>query len=101
MPRRVTNRVRARSRPFETLEAVLVVLRRVLDRRQPRLAPLRPDLGFGLQIERRVVERPDPDLDERVAGIRGVENTRAATRTESAAVVVRDLAAELERFDGP
>src|SRR5438132_4270236 len=46
---------------------VLVVLRCALDRRYPALAPLHPDLGFGLQLEGRLIQTSDPNLDERVA----------------------------------
>jgi hypothetical protein len=42
----------------------LVVLRCTLDRRYPALAPLHPNLGFGLQLEGRLIQTSDPNLDE-------------------------------------
>src|SRR5207247_4411839 len=48
---------------------VLVVLRCALDRRYPALAPLHPDLGFGLQLEGRLIQTSGPNLDERVVGL--------------------------------
>jgi hypothetical protein len=46
-----------------------------LNRRKPGLAPLRPDLSLRFQVERSVIERPDPDFDKGFAGIGGVEET--------------------------
>ena len=46
---------------------VLVVLRCAFDRRDPALAPLHPDLVFGLQLEGRLIQTSDPNLDESVA----------------------------------
>src|SRR5947199_10383001 len=80
---------------------VLVVLRCALDRRYPALAPLHPDLGFGLQLEGRVIQTPDPNLDERVAGVGCVKEPRPTAGAEAASVIARDLAADLERLDGP
>jgi hypothetical protein len=37
----------------------------------PAFAAPDPDLGLGLQVERRVVEAPEADLDERVSGSGG------------------------------
>src|SRR5262245_49361600 len=79
----------------------LVVLRCALDRRYPALATLHPDLGFGLQLEGRVVQSSDPDLDEPVAAIGCVEEPGPTARAEAATVVARDLAAQLERLDRP
>jgi len=77
------------------------VLRCALDRRYPALAPLHPDLGFGLQLERRLIQTPEPDLDDRVGGVGRVKEPRAAAGAEAATVIARDLAADLERLDGP
>src|SRR6266576_6531140 len=79
----------------------LVVLRGALDRRYPALAPLHPDLVFGLQLEGRLIETSDPDLDERVAAIGRVKEPRPTAGAEAATVIARDLAAHLERLDGP
>src|SRR5207247_9249841 len=43
----------------------------------------------------------DPDLDQRVVGVRRIEDPRAAPRAESAPVKACELPADLERFDGP
>src|SRR5471030_526327 len=51
---------------------VLVVLRGAFDRREPALFPLHPDLVLWSQLEGRVIETPDSDLDVRV-GVGGVE----------------------------
>ena len=40
------------------------MLRRAFERVEPWLAPLDPDLGLRLELERRVVQRADPDLDD-------------------------------------
>ena len=42
---------------------VLVVLRCALDRGYPALAPFHPDLISGLQLEGRLVQTSDPNLD--------------------------------------
>jgi hypothetical protein len=47
---------------------ILIVLGRPLDRREPALAPLHPDLGFRLQFEGRLIQTSEPNLDERVVG---------------------------------
>jgi hypothetical protein len=80
---------------------VLVVLRCALERRYPALAPLHPDLGFRLQLEGRLIQTSDPNLDERVAAVGCVKEPRPAARTEAATVIARDLAAQLKRLDGP
>src|SRR5438874_10096550 len=79
----------------------LVVLRCALDGRYPALAPLHPDLGFGLQLEGRLIQTSDPNLDERVAGVGCVEEPRPTEGAEATTVIARDLAAHLERLDGP
>src|SRR5205814_3134894 len=65
----------------------LVVLRCALDRRYPALAPLHPDLVFGLQLEGRVIQTSDPNLDERVAGVACVKEPRPTTGAEAATVI--------------
>ncbi len=84
-----------------SLATVFVVLRCALKRRYPALAPLHPDLVLGLQLEGRLIETSDPDLDERVAGFGWVEEPRPTAGAEAATVIARDLAAYLERLDGP
>ena len=44
------------------------MLRSPLDRQKPALAPLHPDLGFRLQIEGRLIQTSEPNLDEHVTG---------------------------------
>jgi hypothetical protein len=66
---------------------VLVVLRCALDRRYPALAPLHPDLGFGLQLEGRLIQTSDPNLDERVAGVGCVKEPRPTAGAEAATVI--------------
>src|SRR5262245_24590857 len=80
---------------------LLVVLRRAVDRRNPALAPFHEDLVLGLQLEGRLVETSEPNLDERVAGVGRGKDARPAPRAEAATVIARDLAAQLERLDGP
>ena len=65
---------------------VLVVLRCALDRRYPALSPLHPDLVFGPQLEGRVIETSDPNLDVRV-GVGGVKEPRPTAGTEAATVI--------------
>jgi hypothetical protein len=77
------------------------VLRCALDRRYPALAPLHPDLGFGLQLEGRLIQSSEPNLDEFVAGVGCVKEPRPAAGAEAATVIARDLAADLKRLDGP
>src|SRR5438046_4994809 len=79
----------------------LVVLRCALDRRYPALAPLHPDLGLRLQLEGRLIQASDPNLDERVAWVGRVEEPRPTAGAEAATVIARDLAAHLKRLHGP
>ena len=69
------------------LRCALVVLRCALDRRYPALAPLHPDLGFGLQLEGRLIQTSDPNLDERVAGVACVKEPRPTAGAEAATVI--------------
>ena len=69
------------------LHCALVVLRCALDRRYPALAPLHPDLGFGLQLEGRLIQTSDPNLDERVAGVGCIKEPRPAAGAEAATVI--------------
>src|SRR5436190_22753686 len=52
---------------------LLVVLRCTLDRENPGLPTLHPNFILGLQIERCVVECPDPNLDVGIAGLGSVQ----------------------------
>src|SRR5512133_20462 len=79
----------------------LVALRCAFDRRYPALAPLHPDLVFGLQLEGRLIQTSEPNLDERVVGIGCVKEPRPTAGAEAATVIARDLAAHLKRVDGP
>jgi hypothetical protein len=79
----------------------LVVLCCALDRWYPALAPLHPDLVFGLQLEGRFIQTPDPNLDERVAGVGYVKEPRPTAGAEPATVIARNLAADRKRLDGP
>jgi hypothetical protein len=54
---------------WRRLTRVVLVLCCAFDRRNPDLAASHPDLSLRLQVERRVVERADPNLYEAVAGI--------------------------------
>jgi hypothetical protein len=65
----------------------LVVLRGALDRRYPTLAPLHPDLVFGLQLEGRLIQTSDPDLDVRVLGVGCVKEPRPTAGAEAATVI--------------
>lgn len=76
------------------------MLRCALDRRDPALSTLHPDLVFWHQLEGRVIQTSNPNLDVRV-GVGGVKEPRPAAGTKAAAVVACDLAAHLERLDGP
>jgi hypothetical protein len=79
----------------------LVPLRCALDRRYPALAPLHPDLVYGLQLEGRVIQTSDPNLDDPVARAGCVKEPRPTAGAEGATVIARDLAADLKRLDRP
>jgi hypothetical protein len=70
----------------EQVELVLVVLRCAVDRRYPALSPLYPDLVFGPQLEGRVIEASEPNLDVRVR-VGGVKEPRPTAGTEASTVV--------------
>src|SRR5262245_12708323 len=82
-------------------QGALGVLRCALDRRYPALAPLHPDLVFGHQLEGRLIQTSDPNLDEPVPGAGCVKEPRPAAGAEGTSVVARDLAAHLKRLDRP
>src|SRR6266566_7103866 len=69
------------------LRCALVVLRCALDRRDPALAPLHPGLGFGLQLEGRLIKASDPNLHERVVGVGCVKEPRPTAGAEAATVI--------------
>src|SRR5262245_2455926 len=79
----------------------LVVLRRAFDRRDPALAPLDPDLVHGLQLEGRLIETSEADLDVRAVGVGCVNEPRPTAGAEAATVVARNLAAQLKCLDRP
>src|SRR5512133_2193198 len=83
------------------LVAIFVVLRCLLDRQEPALAPLHPDLGFRLQFEGRLIQSSEPNLDERVTGPDWIKQSRPAERAEATSVIARDLTTHLERLDRP
>ena len=76
------------------------MLRCALDRQYPALSPLHPDLLFGHQLEGRVIQTSDPNLDVRV-GVGGVKEPRPTAGTKAATVIACDLAAHLKRLHGP
>ena len=80
---------------------IFVVLCCPLDREEPALAPLHPDLGFGLQLEWCPIQTPEPNLDERVTGIGWIQQSRPTESAEATSVIARDLATHLKRVDGP
>ncbi len=69
------------------LGTIFVVLRCPLDRQEPALAPLHPDLGFRLQFEGRLVQASEAYLDERVTGTDRVEQSRPAARAEATSAI--------------
>src|SRR5262245_21640448 len=83
------------------MRGALLVLRCALDRRYPALAPLHPDLVDGHQLEARLIQTSHPNPDERAAGVGSVNQPRPTAGAEAATVIARDLAAHLERLDGP
>src|SRR5262249_6615659 len=68
-----SEKFKRRTVPPSSSAAILVVLRCALDRRKPALAPLHPDLRLGLQLEGRLVQASEANLDELVAEVGGVE----------------------------
>jgi hypothetical protein len=80
---------------------IFVVLRCPLDRQEPALAPLHPDFGFRLQLEGRLIQASEPNLDERVTGIDWIKQSRPTESAEATSVIARDLTTHLKRLDGP
>src|SRR5262249_45379117 len=70
------------------LSPLALVVPGAIDRRYPALAPLHRDLGFGLQLEGRLIQASDPNLDERALGVGRVEEPRPRARAEAAALLV-------------
>ena len=83
------------------LGTIFVVLRCPLDRQEPALAPLYPNLGFRPEFEGRFIQTSEPNLDERVTGTDWVKQSRPTERAEAASTIARDLTAHLKRLDGP
>jgi hypothetical protein len=83
------------------LGTIFVVLRCPLDRQEPALAPLHPDLGFRLQFEGCLIQTSEPNLDERVTGTDWIKQSRPTERAEATSTIACDLTAHLERLDGP
>jgi len=65
----------------------LLVLRCVLDRQYPALAPLYPDLILGLQLEGRLIQTSEPNLDERVTGTDWIKESRPTERAEATSAI--------------
>ena len=78
-----------------------MVLRCPLDRREPALAPLHPDLGLRLQFEGRLVQTSEPNLDERVTRADWIKQSRPTERAEATSAIACDRTAHLKRLDGP
>jgi hypothetical protein len=57
---------------------IFVVLRCPLDRQEPALTPLHPDLGFRLQLKGGLIQTSEPNLDERVIGTDRIKQSRPA-----------------------
>src|SRR5207248_8720196 len=53
------------------------------------------------QLEGRLIQTSDSNLDERVAGVGCGKEARPTAWAEAATVIARDLAAHLKRLDGP
>ena len=68
------------------LGTIFVVLRCPIDRQEPALAPLHPDLGFRLQFEGRLIQTSEPNLDERVTGTDWIKQSRPTERAEATTV---------------
>jgi len=66
---------------------IFVVLRCPLDRQEPALPPLYPDLGFRLQFEGRLIQASKPNLDERVTGIDWIKQSRPTEGAEATSVI--------------
>ena len=60
-----------------------------------------PRSRLGLQLERRLIQTSEPNLDERVAGVGSCRRAETHSGAEAATVIARDLAAQLERLDRP
>ena len=71
----------------QALVTIFVVLRCPVDRQEPALAPLDPDLGFRLQLEGCLIEGSEPDLDERVTGIDWIKQSRPTESAEATSVI--------------
>jgi hypothetical protein len=69
------------------LGTIFVVLRCPLDRQEPALAPLHPDLGFRLQFEGRLIQTSEPNLDERVTGTDWIKQSRPTERAEATSTI--------------
>jgi len=80
---------------------IFVVLRCPLDRQEPALPPLYPDLGFRLQFEGRLIQASKPNLDERVTGIDWIKQSRPTESAEATSVIARDLTTHLKHLDRP
>ena len=69
------------------LGTIFVVLRCPLDRQEPALAPLHPDLGFRLQFEGRLIQTSEPNLDERVTVTDWIKQSRPTERAETTSTI--------------
>jgi hypothetical protein len=69
------------------LGTMFVVLRCPLDRQEPALAPLHPDLGFRFQFEGRLIQTSEPNLDERVTGTDWIKQSRPTERAEATSTI--------------
>jgi hypothetical protein len=69
------------------LVTTFVVLRCPLDRQEPALAPLYPDLGFRLQFEGGLIQTSEPNLDECVTGIDRIKQSRPTESAEATSVI--------------
>jgi endonuclease YncB( thermonuclease family) len=78
---------RCSERELEPLGTIFVVLRCPLDWQEPALAPLHPDLGLRLQLEGRLVQTAEPNLDERLPGTDWLEQSRTTERAEATSTV--------------
>jgi hypothetical protein len=69
------------------LGTIFDVLRCTLDRQEPALAPLHPDLGFRLQFEGGLIQTSEPNLDECVTGTDWIKQSRPTERAEATSTV--------------